>query len=168
MFRQIWNRNHYSKCRGCQMSFFLIFLNPSFDHVRVRFLLQSQLFQWFELAFSLRERFVLWWPHAEQSNFAFSTAWDFIKIFEVSLERLSHAQITPGSWLSIWVFPWQSTPGFVQIYNSCLMPKGVDLFPYPFLLFILEGVIILTADMFITLFLSSAVWQMLKERKQAL
>ena len=40
------------------MSFILIFLNPSFDHVRVRFLLQSQLFEWFEFAFSLREPFV--------------------------------------------------------------------------------------------------------------
>lgn len=36
-----------------------IFLNPSFDHVRVRFLLQLQLLEWFELAFSLRDPFVL-------------------------------------------------------------------------------------------------------------
>lgn len=40
MFRQILNRNHYSP-----MPFILVVLNPSFDHVRVKFLLQSQLFE---------------------------------------------------------------------------------------------------------------------------
>lgn len=60
------------------MSFILKFLNPSFDHLIMKFMLQLQLFQWFEMAFSLREPFVLWWHPAEHSDFAFSTAWDFI------------------------------------------------------------------------------------------
>lgn len=60
------------------MSFILKFLNLSFDHLTMKFLLRLQLFQWFEMAFSLREPFVRWWHPAEHSDFAFSTAWDFI------------------------------------------------------------------------------------------
>lgn len=43
-------------------------------------------------------------------------------------KRLQPAQITPGSWLSIRVLPCQCRPIFVQVCNSCLMPKRVGCF----------------------------------------
>lgn len=96
MFRQIWNKNH----RGCFMSLVLKFLNPSFDQVKVRFLLQLQLLQWSELALSLSEFFVLWRHPDECSNIAFSTAWDFIKVFQARMEKVAAC---PGHswWLAV-------------------------------------------------------------------
>lgn len=111
-----------------------IFLNPSFDHVRVRFLLQLQLLEWFELAFSLRDPFVLWWHPAEHSNFAFSTAWDFTKIFEVCLEKVTtyrdHSwQLAVNLGFFLPVHSW-----FCPDPQFMLDAQRSGLFPYLFLL----------------------------------
>lgn len=89
----------------------------------------AKLLQWSELASSLSEPFVLWWHPDERSNFAFSTAWDFIKVFKSAWKRSQPAQITLGGWLSIWVSPCQSTPCFYLDLQFMLDAKSNRLFP---------------------------------------
>lgn len=130
-------------------------------------LLQLQLFQWFQLAFSLREAFVLWWHPAEHSNFAFSTAWDFIKIFEVSLEKVTTCP--DHSWqLAVNLgFSLPVHSHFCPDPQFMLDTKRSELFPYLFLLVLLFFlIIILGAEVLITPFLSSTLGQYSKKENR--
>lgn len=94
------------------------------------------------------------------------------RFLKFAWKRLQPAQINPGSWLSIRVLPCQPTPIFVQVCNSCLMPKS-GLFPY-LLLLVLLGlfIIIFGAEMFelplLFYELSDNWWKIPEEKKERL
>lgn len=110
VFRQIWNKNY----RGCFISLVMKFFEPFIWSGKSEVSASTaELLQWSELALSISELFVLWRHPDECSNFAFSTAWDFIKVFRPARKRSQPARMASGGWLSIWVSPCQYTPIFV-------------------------------------------------------